>query len=260
LSLVDNPGNELCNVLEIQKSADPTGIATGVDIDNVFWCDSDEMAFIAKSDTYSCGFCKNDLTSVGWFESVDDPTIEVRKILESTNKISKIQNNLMEGGQEMSEQENVNTETVETADNTVETEVEAVEETVTEEVEKINEPSLAGINEALSKIQETLEQATAGENQREEALSKVREAVEGVEAKVEKRLSDLLERHEKLATEFTSFKEGLDTVEKRLETIEGATALRKSNDVEDEGVTLSKGNTKKSVWVGSFLPPSFDQE
>lgn len=271
LSLVDNPGNELCNVLEVHKSADPTGIATGVEIDNVFWCDSDGMAFIAKSETYPCVACKDELTSLGWFESLDDPTGEVRKILESTRKISKREENSTEGGQEMPEQEDkttveqaveANTEAAENVDNKdVAEEVEAVEETAVEEVEKINEPSLAGINEALAKIQETLENATAGEQEREEALSKVREAVEGVEAKVEKQLTDLLEKHEKLATDFTSFKEGLDGVEKRLETIEGATALRKSNDVEDEGVNLSKGNAgKKNVWVGSFLPSSFDQE
>lgn len=153
-------------------------------------------------------------------------------------------------------------ETTETVEETEEApEVEAVEETATEEVAKINEPNLAEINTALAKIQETLEQATAGDKEREEALSKVREVVEGVEEKVEKQLGELLERHEKLATEFTTFKEGLDTVEKRLETIEGATALRKSNDVDDEGVNLSKGNAgKKSVWSNSFLPSSFDQE
>ena len=155
-----------------------------------------------------------------------------------------------------------NTEAAENVENKdVAPEVEAVQEDAVEEVQKVNEPSLEGINEALAKIQETLEQSTAGEQQREAALSKVRETVEGVEAKVEKQLTDLLEKHEKLATEITAIKEGWNGVEKRLETIEGATALRKSNDVEDESVNLAKVNTgKKNVWVGSFLPSSFDQE
>lgn len=257
LSLVDSPGNELCNVLEIQKSADPKGIATGVDVENVFWCDSDNMAFISKCEDYKCGFCKNELRPLGWFESTGEQNVsqEVRKILESENKISKI--TVAEGGQEMPEQDETVEAVVEA--NTETAEVEAVEEKTVEEVVEIREPSLAGINDALAKIQETLEAATAGDHEREEALSKVREAVEGVEAKVEKQLSDLLERHEKLATDFTSFKEGLDTVEKRLETIEGATALRKSNDVEEDGTTLQK-SAKKNVWVGSFLPSTFDQE
>lgn len=257
LSLVDSPGNELCNVLEIQKSNDPTGIATGVDIENVFWCDHDEMAFIAKSESYTCSACSNSLVALGWFEASDDVSGEVRKVLESTNKISKINvNNSTEGGQEVSEQEQV-----------VEVEAvteEAVAETVTEveveaEVEKIQEPDLAGIATALESIQQTLKQATAGEQQREDALSKVRQAVEGVEVKVEKQLSDLLTKHEELAGEFTAFKQGLDTVEKRLETIEGSTALRKSADVEDVDATLSKRNVKKNDWAGSFLPTSFDQ-
>ncbi len=253
LSLVDSPGNELCNVLEIQKSNDPTGIATGVDIENVFWCDHDEMAFIAKSEIYPCSVCKEDLNALGWFETTDNAPEEVRKVLESTNKISKINvNNSTEGGQEVSEVENENVEAV----------AEVVEETATEEkaeVQEVREPDLAGIATALESIQETLKNATAGEQEREAALSKVREAVEGVEAKVEKQLTDLLTRHEELAGEFTAFKQGLDTVEKRLETIEGSTALRKSSDVEDVDATLSKRNVNKNNWAGSFLPTSFDQ-
>jgi hypothetical protein len=83
LSLVDNPGNELCNVLEIQKSSDPTGIATQVEVENVFWCESDEMAFVSKSESHKCGFCRNNLQPLGWFESTEDPSHEVRKVLES---------------------------------------------------------------------------------------------------------------------------------------------------------------------------------
>lgn len=267
LSLVDSPGNELCNVLEIHKSADqePRGIVTGVEIENVFWCEADEMAFVSKSETHSCAYCKTSLTSLGWFESIDNSAGEVRKILESSNKISKvIGDNSTEGGQEMPEKEETEATVEETVEATeteeVQPEVEAVEEEAVE-VENVEEPSLAGINEALAKIQETLESVSVEKVEREEALSKVREAVEGVEAKVEQKLTDLLNKHEKLATEFTSFKDGLDTVEKRLETIEGATALRKSNDVENEGETLAKGNTgKKNVWSNSFLPSSFDQE
>jgi hypothetical protein len=256
LSLVDNPGNELCNVLEIQKSADPTGIATDVQIENVFWCEQDEMAFISKSDDHKCGFCKTKLESLGWFEATDTPAEEVRKVLESSNKISKSnEGNSMEGGQEVPELNN------EQDPATVETEAKEVAEVTdgaNEEVEKVNEPDFATIATALESIQETLQQATAEGQQREAALSKVREAVEGVEAKVEKQLSDLLARHEELAGEFTSFKEGLDTVEKRLETIEGATALRKSTDVEDDSATLTKSKPK-SVWSNSLLPSSFDQ-
>lgn len=267
LSLVDNPGNELCNVLEIQKSADPTGIATEVQVENVFWCDTDEMAFVSKSEDHKCGFCKISLEPLGWFESTDNPTAEVRKVLESSNKISKAnQDNSTEGGQKVPELNNEQEEvqTVTDADTTDAEANEVENATETEgagEVEKVNEPDFTTIATALESIQETLQQATAEGQEREAALSKVREAVEGVEAKVEKQLSDLLAKHEELAGEFTSFKEELGTVEKRLETIEGATALRKSSDVEDDGATLSKGaSVKKSVWSNSFLPTSFDQE
>lgn len=267
LSLVDNPGNELCNVLEIQKSSDPTGIATVVEVENVFWCDSDEMAFISKSDDYRCGFCKEPLESIGWFEAVSDSVkataVEVRKVLESSNKISKvneentyIEDNSTEGGQEMPENNEQVVEATETETQTQE--VQEVTEAEATEVEKVNEPDFATIATALESIQETLKLATDTAEEREAALSKVREAVEGVEAKVEKQLTDLLTKHEELAGEFASFKDGLDTVEKRLETIEGSTALRKSSDVEDEGTALQKSKPK-SVWSNSFLPNSFDQ-
>ncbi len=265
LSLVDNPGNELCNVLEIQKSADPTGLATEVQVENVFWCDMDEMAFISKSEDQKCGFCKTQLEPLGWFESTDNPAGEVRKVLESSNKISKAnQENSTEGGQEVPELNNEQEKEVEAVTETEPTEAEAKEveevkeEVATQEVEKVNEPDFATIANALESIQETLQQATAEGQEREAALSKVREAVEGVEAKVEKQLSDLLAKHEELAGEFTAFKEGLDTVEKRLETIEGATALRKSSDVEDDGQEIKKSKPK-SVWSNSLLPTSFDQ-
>lgn len=259
LSLVDNPGNELCNVLEIQKSADPTGLATEVLVENVFWCEADEMAFVSKSEDQKCGFCKVQLEPLGWFESTENTAGEVRKVLESSNKISKAkEENSTEGGQEVPEQNNEQEVEVVEATETEANEVDEVTEAEVTEVEKVNEPDFVSIANALESIQQTLKQATAEGEEREAALSKVREAVEGVEAKVEKQLTDLLAKHEELAGEFTAFKEGLDTVEKRLETIEGATALRKSSDVEDDGATLSKSKPK-SVWSNSLLPTSFDQ-
>jgi hypothetical protein len=261
LSLVDSPGNELCNVLSIQKSADPTGIATGVQIENVFWCETDKMAFIAKSESYPCGYCTEELQAVGWYEvTSENPTAEIKKILESM--IPEAKDDATKGGQEMPEDnKEVNAEVTATEDTTEvqeETpEVQAVEETATTEVTEVNEPDLAGIANALDEIKNTLKQTTEAGAEREAALSKVRETVEGVEATVSKQLSDLLERHEKLAGDFTALKDGLGVVEKRLETVEGSTALRKSSDVENEGQELKK-QKPTSVWSNKFLPYSFD--
>jgi hypothetical protein len=266
LSLVDNPGNELCNFLSIQKSADgieANGLATeAIEIENVFWCDKDEMAFVSKSETHACGYCRDDLKSLGWYEVVsDDQVNEVRKVLESNNKISKIntENDATEGGQEMADEVTEVNETEQTEGAVEETpEVEAVEEN--KEVQTVDEPDLAGIASALDEIKDTLKSTTKAGEEREAALSKVREAVEAVESNVQVKFADLLAKHEELAGELAYIKNGFGAVEKRLDTIEGATALRKSADVEDEGETLEKGNaSKKSVWGNSFLPLSFDE-
>lgn len=247
LSLVDSPGNELCNILAIQKSADPTGLATRVDIDNVFWCEVDQMAFVSKTEDQNCAVCKEPVENLGWVESGE--IHQIKKVLESKNKISKVnQPNVSKGGNEMPENEE--NEVVETA--------EVAEVEAEETVEKTEGPDLAGIAAVLDEIKSSLQRSSAEGEERELALSKVREAVEGVEASVEKRLSVLQDNHEKLVKEFSSLKEGLNTVEKRLGVFEEGTAIRKSADVEDEDYTVRK-QRPKSVWHNSLLPDSFDK-
>ena len=74
LSLVDSPANQLANVFSIQKVDDQlvaSGIATEVSMDNIFWCESDQIAVTKDSDSSQCVVCDNEMTNIGWVESND---------------------------------------------------------------------------------------------------------------------------------------------------------------------------------------------
>jgi hypothetical protein len=74
LSLVDSPANQLANVFSIQKVDDriiATGIATEIKMDNIFWCESDQIAVAKDNDSSTCLVCNSDMTNIGWVESND---------------------------------------------------------------------------------------------------------------------------------------------------------------------------------------------
>jgi len=73
LSLVDSPANHLANIFSIQKT-DNGDIATGIfnksNIQNVFWCETDELAYVDENESHKCANCDCDLTSIGWIDEV----------------------------------------------------------------------------------------------------------------------------------------------------------------------------------------------
>lgn len=73
LSLVDSPANHLANIFSIQKT-DNGDIATGIfnksNIQNVFWCETDELAYVDENESHKCANCDSDLTSIGWIDEV----------------------------------------------------------------------------------------------------------------------------------------------------------------------------------------------
>lgn len=253
ISLVDSPGNELCNIMTIQKSTDGT---TTIQIDNlpifknVFWCVQDELALMAEEENFDCRICQQPMQNAGWFESIPDenPAEKVKEILQSSifNNESDQQ---MKGGSDMAqEEETVETEAVQ--------EENSVEETV-EEVDN-NEPDLHNIAKAIEEIRNSLVKVHETGAARETSIIKMREIVEGVEKSIDTKLTDLVNKHDGLATRFKEFQDGLNTVEKRLETVESGSAIRKSLDV-DSTLQKSNENENQRKWSGAFLPPSFDQ-
>lgn len=263
LSLVDSPGNELCNVLSIQKNDDGStklqGMATEILMQSVFWCPNDRIAVAAREDVRKCSACQNQMDNIGWFEPEEGvpESNSIRKILQAKNKLEK---NLDEtkGGSEMSDEakkEEVNTEVQEVK----EPNAKASENEALVEVVQVDEPDLATITKALNEIQAALSENSA--KTREETVEEIQKAVASVKEDVDAKLDGLLKKHDKLEEEVKGFKENLGNVEKNLstvlgavETIEKTSAVKKSSDTED----LEKADQQKGLWSGSLLP-SYDR-
>jgi chemotaxis protein histidine kinase CheA len=79
LSLVDSPANQLANIFSIEK-ADKDGVAASIfnksDIQNVFWCETDQLAYTDFAETRDCLVCEKDLSPVGWLDIVDGEDME----------------------------------------------------------------------------------------------------------------------------------------------------------------------------------------
>ena len=74
LSLVDTPANPLANIFSIQKNGDSfmfKGMATEVDLENIFWCKSDQIATSTSLEATNCAICSSPMQSIGWVESAD---------------------------------------------------------------------------------------------------------------------------------------------------------------------------------------------
>jgi len=259
LSLVDNPGNELCDVISIEKS---NGIATEVEVVNVFWCDQDKIAISHQDELQKCYVCSSDMKNVGWFEPSNDeaPNDSITKVLQAANKLEgKL--DLTKGGTEP-----------EMSDEVVETQEKEVVET-TENVEKVNEgqpaetevaeveeQDLASIGKALADIKAALSENTV--KTREETVAEIQKAVSMVEQSVDNKFKDLLEKHSALESEVKSFKSGLGEVEKKLgtvlDTVEKVSVVKKSADTEE--AELSKSKTQQGLWSGRFLPTTYDDQ
>jgi hypothetical protein len=84
LSLVDNPANQLANIFSIQKVENGytmESIFEKSNIKNVYWCSSDELAYMSEDDNYSCSVCKTDMPSIGWIDSVNE--LETKELVKS---------------------------------------------------------------------------------------------------------------------------------------------------------------------------------
>lgn len=74
LSLVDSPANQLANIFAIQKADGVntiTGMAVDVKMDNIFWCETDQIAVAKDAESSECVVCSTPMSNIGWVESND---------------------------------------------------------------------------------------------------------------------------------------------------------------------------------------------
>ena len=282
LSIVDSPANELCNIFSIEKVNGMMvykGIAAEMNTENIFYCEDSNSVFMSTEKTFDSPVSGKPAVLIGWVETADvNKAKEVEKILDSfrsrftlpeTQTIAKQAN--AEGGNEVSENiENVVVEDAVAPETTVEEtpvaaeEAPAVEEAPAEDavadasaesLEKaadvsevmVDEPDFAKMlgdlkgffSETLFKASETnAAQVTA-----------IKDTVESFSKSVDTRISELAEQHTALSAAVNEIKGTIDGVQKRVDAVEGETAIKKSSDLGgSEVVTKSK-----SRWNGSFL-------
>lgn len=264
LSLVDNPANQLANVFSIAKSADTTavkGIAVDVETENIFYCETDEVAKTSSNTEVECSACGTDMTNIGWFERGSDVA---KSVAEAVAKFTTPDTN--EGGVEVmaekitkSEEEVVEVPEEQTVVETAEEGSEAGEQAT--EVEEVAEPEAVEVSEVedddLTKIIGDLRIAL--EKKLESNEEEIKKNLSEIDSKFEKKfeefdstLAELKTKHAELTQKFAGLSDGLGEVKKGVETLSDSTAIKKSGDLggssEDTGKRKPEG-----IWKGTFF-------
>ena len=276
LSIVDSPANQLCNILSIEKMDGQLifkGMAAEVVTENIFYCEESDSVFMSTEKTFDSPITGKPAKIIGWVESSDmNKSKEIDKILASfkktrlalpeTQTIAKQAN--VEGGNEMSDVQNdVVVEAVE-AETIIEKSVEVAEEvaaveaiaettedttpadSVEETVEESADPDFAKmLGDLKGFFSETLAKATDANAAQ---VSEIKETVESFSKSVNGQISELAEKHNALSAAVLEIKGTIDGVQKRVDAVEGDTAIKKSSDLGRSEVAV-----KKSTWNGSFL-------
>jgi len=123
----------------------------------------------------------------------------------------------------------------------------SVEEAAATEEVTVDEPDFAKmLGDLKGFFSETLTKATDANAAH---VSEMKETVESFSKSINVQITELAEKHSALSAAVTDIKSTIDGVQKRVDAVEGDTAIKKSSDLgRSEGVKQSK-----SKWNGSFL-------
>jgi len=123
----------------------------------------------------------------------------------------------------------------------------SVEEAAATEEVTVDEPDFAKmLGDLKGFFSETLTKATEANAAH---VSEMKETVESFSKSINGQITELAEKHSALSAAVTEIKSTIDGVQKRVDAVEGDTAIKKSSDLgRSEGVRQSK-----SKWNGSFL-------
>ena len=288
LSIVDSPANELCNIFSIEKVGGKMvykGIATEVVTENIFYCEDSDSVFMSTEKTFDSPVSGKPATLIGWVESSDmNKSKEIDKILASFKKsrlplpetqLAKQAN--VEGGNKMSDNKVdavVEAPVVETAVveapaaeapaadesnvNLFDKSLEVTAETVTEdasadnveeaaEATEVDEPDFAKmLGDLKGFFSETLTKATEANAAQ---VTEIKTSVESFIKNDDARIHELAEKHSALSDAVAEIQGTIDGVQKRVDAVEGETAIKKSSDLGGSEVFTKS----KSKWSGAFL-------
>jgi hypothetical protein len=272
LSLVDNPANQFANVFSIQKADigfTVTGMAAVVKTLNVFYCESDKIASAEEVDSRSCDLCSSDMKTIGWIEDSVTKSTDLESIVNSY--IAK--DITGEGGNEMAEE--LNAEVEETVEAEVEVAVEEVAEEATEAPAEEIEKSLEGeeLAEEVAEVttEDVVEEVTEEETDVVEEDSEVEKMLSGIKTYISEaiakasdtpgveeiisqltgQISKMADSHDEMSKSVETLKGTLGALQARMDSYEASTAVKKSNDLDNESMVAIKKSD--SIWKGHFL-------
>lgn len=286
LSIVDNPANQLANVLSIQKTATGSvvkGMAVETKIESVFVCTKHDEEIITVKDveTVDCPECGSKMENIGWFESGEDRAEKVDGIVAKfLNPAEKEAAPTSEGGvdmgnkvtkgddetakevsspnpheaQEAGDENAVATveeeaEQAADVDETAETEEETKEGDEPAETPDEVEDETTQISKKIDELHEAVK--TSLEESKEETLKKVSELEGKVEAAKDEFLAKASELEEKIngfGEKVEAQKSRLAELESNLEKMNRSDAIRKSADVQPAVPVVQK----ETFWGGAF--------
>lgn len=256
VSLVDSGGNQLANIVSIQKNADGnvevSGMYDEVKVENIFLCEIDKIAETSVEEELSCQN-GHDMKNIGWVEVNDSKSEEVAKAVGEYFKKS-------EGGVE--EMADTKVEEVEKAvdvdeagtEEVIEKEVVAeevvAEEPVVEEEATEEEANEAGDEEVIEKSDFDLEKSLSEMNASIAKLSELIAAgFTNLADGVSKGIAEVDAKATAAAAKADEVKEELGEVSKSVDVLEDETALKKSGDLGGSSEPVKK----TGVWAGSIL-------
>ena len=278
LSLVDNPANQFANVISIEKGQLGGFLAKAV-VDNVYWCNSDDIVRISKDSDENCPSCNCQMKNIGFVEEGDDNLETVKFLVDSakgirTIKITKEENPMTEetsvvadapvaDAPEIVEHVEVAPEApVEESPAEVAADESPVEEPVAEVAPEAADATVA--DDAAEKSVDAVVDATAEiaksvadiNNSLTNALSNLAETVKAMQANVDaitKSLETVTGEVKSVASEVSQVKGTFNEFGKRVDLVEKDTAFRKSGDLGEIVQEPTVKQVQKSLWGGRFL-------
>lgn len=263
LSLVDNPANQLANVVSIQKVEDSnvvTGIAVDVRTESIFWCDNDQISLLGDDGTLaSCPKCEGGMEDIGWIESDANTKTKMEKVRRVVS--SHIIKNFSEGGVDsMSEESNAEEqEVVEEVESVEEIKVEAESpEEVFESDTTVVEPEPAPV--AAEEV--VADKVTSEQVDAESLIAQFKEQLEEMRAFMDQSLVSTskyiettfeetkksLNKIDELKGELSNIQTQFSEVSDKVDSLISDTAVKKSGELGRES-----GSIKKGLWSGKFL-------